>query len=158
MIKKIVDEEELGIYIIIIYYNTYIITIRTFRSESSITDQFRRTFPSATIPPKMHMLEDHTINWVRAQCWFWPPWWTGCGIHSRTLQQPNANICICSKRSWEAEECYEGTPNQCHSTKCRGTTTTCQKKKDNSTRGAIFLFHIYLLTSKVQIVCPIAKY
>ena len=30
-------------------------------------DLFRRTFPSATIPPKMHMLEDHTMEWVRAR-------------------------------------------------------------------------------------------
>ena len=27
---------------------------------------FRSSFPSATIPPKMHMLEDHTVEWVRA--------------------------------------------------------------------------------------------
>jgi hypothetical protein len=30
-------------------------------------DLFRQTFPSATIPPKMHMLEDHTMEWVRAR-------------------------------------------------------------------------------------------
>ena len=28
---------------------------------------FRRSFPSATIPPKMHMLEDHTMKCVRAR-------------------------------------------------------------------------------------------
>ena len=30
-------------------------------------DQFRHTFPSSTIPPKMHMLEDHTMDWVRTR-------------------------------------------------------------------------------------------
>ena len=27
---------------------------------------FRGTFPSATVSPKMHMLEDHTLEWVNA--------------------------------------------------------------------------------------------
>ena len=30
-------------------------------------DLFRRTFPSATIPPKMHMLEDQTLEWIRSR-------------------------------------------------------------------------------------------
>ena len=28
---------------------------------------FRETFPSATVSPKMHMLEDHALEWVNAR-------------------------------------------------------------------------------------------
>ena len=30
-------------------------------------DLFGRTFPSATIPPKMHKLKDHTMEWIRSR-------------------------------------------------------------------------------------------
>ena len=35
---------------------------------------FRASFPSETVPPKMHLLEDHVIPWIRQ-------WHFGLGFH-----------------------------------------------------------------------------
>ena len=66
--KKIVNEEkanELGTYMHTPHNNNSLMCAEL--SISSFMDLFRRTFPSASISPKMHMLEDHTMDWVRAR-------------------------------------------------------------------------------------------
>ena len=73
--QKFVSEEkakELGMCIAFVraHTHTHHSPIFFFFTEASIVsfmDVFRRSFPSATIPPKMHMLEDHTMEWVRAR-------------------------------------------------------------------------------------------
>ena len=35
---------------------------------------FRAEFPSESVPPKMHLLEDHTVPWIRK-------WHFGLGFH-----------------------------------------------------------------------------
>lgn len=68
--KKIVDEEkakELGMCTIVHAYITYHTLSCAESAITSFMELFRSKFPSATIPPKMHMLEDHTMDWVRAR-------------------------------------------------------------------------------------------
>lgn len=47
------------------YKHTFVTHLYTEQSIARFMDVFQHTFPSATIPPKMHMLEDHTMEWVR---------------------------------------------------------------------------------------------
>ena len=39
----------------------------------SFLDYYRKTFPSATITPKLHLLEDHVVPWVQR-------WGVGAGL------------------------------------------------------------------------------
>lgn len=60
------DISNLGMYHVLESHNAN----GTFHSESSIPqfmEHYRRSFPHATILPKMHVLEDHVLPWLK--CW-----------------------------------------------------------------------------------------
>lgn len=75
--KFLVDSEinDLG-KILLHQYQSYIVMMPTIFTESNICnflDYYRSNFPTATITPKLHMLEDHIIPWIRQ-------WHVGFGL------------------------------------------------------------------------------
>ena len=50
------------------FRNTYFEIVHYFFLEQTTAEflhEFRASFPDASITPKMHLLEDHTLEWVR---------------------------------------------------------------------------------------------
>lgn len=74
--KKLVTDKDisnLGMYHVLKSQNA---NSTTFHSESSIPqfmEHYRRSFPHATVLPKMHLLEDHVLPWLKR-------WRVGSGL------------------------------------------------------------------------------
>ena len=51
----------------------YIISVCLEIAVNSFVEYYRTTFPNATFLPKLHMMEDHLIPWIKR-------WKVGCGI------------------------------------------------------------------------------
>ena len=73
---------------------------------------YRSTFPTAFVPPKMHMLEDHAVEWVKQRN-------VGFGllgeqgaesIHAR-FNNPGSNLRMPAKGRGTVEEHSEGAPD-----------------------------------------------
>ena len=89
---------------------------------------FRHKFPSASIPPKMHMLEDHAVEWVKQRLVRFGL--TGSRVNPRTVQQPRSHVCVSAKRRSKVEEHREGAFARNRPQQCRCSSSTSQEKKE----------------------------
>ena len=55
------------------FFKNIMLAHNTEKDIKTFLDYYRVTFPEATILPKMHILEDHTVSWMRR-------WHLGAGM------------------------------------------------------------------------------
>ena len=67
------DISNLGMYHVLESHNANSTTFHLWSSIPQFMEHYRRSFPHATVLPKMHLLEDHVLPWLR--------WWRmGSGL------------------------------------------------------------------------------